>query len=264
MKCSQIINMLESFCPQAAAESWDNPGLLAGDDQREIKKIYIALDATSAVVDQAIKFGADLLITHHPLIFSGIKKINTEDIVGRRLLKLIENRICYYAMHTNFDSCVMGTLAGNMMGLENMTALGDTLQAMINGKEEIVGIGCVGQLKQPMSLKDCAILVKNVFDIPDVRYFGNGDALIEKVAVCPGAGKSLIDQAINSGAQVYITGDIGHHDGIDANEDNLLVIDAGHEGIEHIFISYMDNYFRQQIKEVEVMTEQSNPPFVTV
>ena len=103
MKCSEVIEILGKLAPESCACDWDNPGLLAGRSDKEVKKIYIALDATDQVVDAAIKAGADMLLTHHPLIFKAIKKVNDQNFITRRLVKLIQADISYYAMHTNFE-----------------------------------------------------------------------------------------------------------------------------------------------------------------
>ena len=103
MKLKDIINCLESKFPRTAAESWDNVGLMVGSRGSEIKKIQISLDATMKVVDNAVEQGADLIITHHPLIFSPVKNINSDTLLGRKLLKLIENKIAVYSLHTNLD-----------------------------------------------------------------------------------------------------------------------------------------------------------------
>ena len=103
MQCRELTKWLEAKWPCARAESWDNVGLLAGRQDKEIGVVMVALDAVDAVVDEALRRGADMLLTHHPLIFSARKQINDSDFIGRRLLKLLGSDVCYYAMHTNFD-----------------------------------------------------------------------------------------------------------------------------------------------------------------
>ena len=130
MKCSEVIEILGKLAPESCACDWDNPGLLAGRSDKEVKKIYIALDATDQVVDAAIKAGADMLLTHHPLIFKAIKKVNDQNFITRRLVKLIQADISYYAMHTNFDAApgCMADLAAERLSLkdtEPLEAMGD-------------------------------------------------------------------------------------------------------------------------------------------
>ena len=103
MLCKEIIQVIEASYPRSAALEFDNVGLLAGRAEKEAVRVYLALDATDAVIDRAVEAGADMLITHHPLIFSPLKKVTDEDFVGRRVVRLIQNDIAYYAMHTNYD-----------------------------------------------------------------------------------------------------------------------------------------------------------------
>ena len=119
MKCSEWMEKLEILAPKSLACEWDNPGLLAGRAEKEVKKVLIALDATDDVVDLAVKEQVDLLITHHPLIFHSMKKVNDQDFIGRRLIKLIQADISMYAMHTNFDIApgCMADLAAEKLGL---------------------------------------------------------------------------------------------------------------------------------------------------
>jgi len=108
MKIKSLIKKLEKKFSKNIAESWDNVGLLVGDEDREITKVQISLDATEEVIDHAIEIGANLIITHHPIIFSGIKNVTSKNLIGRKLLKLIENKIAVYSMHTNLDSAKSG------------------------------------------------------------------------------------------------------------------------------------------------------------
>ena len=123
MKCKEVIARLEKIAPICLAEKWDNVGLIAGREDKEVHKILIALDPTSEVVEEAVAFGADLLITHHPLIFSGIKSVTTNDFIGKRVFHLIFNDICYYAMHTNFDVMGMADAVADDLNLKKCEVL---------------------------------------------------------------------------------------------------------------------------------------------
>lgn len=123
MKCLAIIKLLEELAPLKYAEDWDNPGLLAGRAEKEVHKIMVALDPSESVISQAVEKGVDMLITHHPLIFKPVRKVSTQDFIGRKLVKLIQNDISYYAMHTNFDCAVMASEAGRRLGLKNIRVL---------------------------------------------------------------------------------------------------------------------------------------------
>lgn len=247
MKCAEIIERLERLAPSSMACEWDNPGLLAGRSDKEVSTVFLAVDATDEAIAQAEAAGADMLITHHPLIFKPLKKVNDQDFISRRILRLIQRDISYYAMHTNFDAApgCMGALAGERLGLGKM----DVLEPMGETADgSVYGIGIVGTLPAPCTLRQMAEQVKAAFELPAVTVYGDvdGDQTLLRAAVCPGAGGSTVGEALRSGAQVYITGDIGHHTGIDAAAEGMAVIDAGHYGIEHIFTDFMESYLREQ------------------
>ena len=119
MICRELIELLEKKYPPSIAESWDNPGLQVGSYEKEIESIYIALDATGEVIRHAIDAKADLLLTHHPMLMHGLKKINDGDFYGQRVLELIKHDIAYYAMHTNYDIVEMAPLAARMLALKD-------------------------------------------------------------------------------------------------------------------------------------------------
>lgn len=258
MKCSELTGILERLAPAEYACEWDNVGLLAGDGKCEIRTVYVALDATDEVIEEAVRGKADLLITHHPLIFGGIRRVAADDFIGRRIWKLARHNISYYAMHTNFDVCVMADLAAERLGLTETEVLEET--GIWNGKP--CGIGKVGAFEG--TLENCAALVKERFYISDVKLFGDLERRVRKLAISPGSGKSEIAHAVSKGADVLITGDIDHHNGIDAVAQGLCIIDAGHYGLEHIFVEYMAEYLRRMNPQLTVLTREQIPPFVIV
>ena len=155
MLCKDVMYEIEKEYPLNYALSWDNVGLLVGRDDKEVKRIYIALDATDEVIDEAVKNGADMLITHHPMIFKAMKKINDEDFIGRRVLKLIRDDISYYAMHTNYDVMGMAELAGKVLELSEPEVLEVTGSMHSESGEVPVGIGRVADLRGPPT-KPCS------------------------------------------------------------------------------------------------------------
>lgn len=259
MQCKEIIHTIEEKYPVRFALEWDNVGLLVGRDDKEVKRIYIALDGTDEVIDEAVRRRADLLITHHPLIFGGMKRINNQDFTGKRILKLIQNDICCYAMHTNYDVCGMGYLAAQRMGMKNSEVLEVT-----KDEEMPAGIGEIADLEREVSLKEYAVRVKEAFELENVKIFGNLDKKIKRAALCPGSGKSVIAQALQKGADVLVTGDIGHHEGIDALAQGMAVIDAGHYGMEHIFVEDMTKFLQEQIPGAEVTGAPVKHPFCVI
>ena len=261
MLCRDVMNVIEKEYPLNYALSWDNVGLLVGRDDKEVKKIYIALDATDEVIDEAVKNGADMLITHHPMIFSPIKKIHNLDFVGGRILKLIQNDISYYAMHTNYDVLGMAELSGDKMNMKDAEILEVTAEGDIGEEDEPEGIGRVSDLEIPMTLRECCEDVKDAFHLGAVKVFGNLEGKVKRIAICPGSGKSVIQAALDKHADVLITGDIGHHEGIDAVAQELAIIDAGHYGLEKIFVPYLQEYLKRETEGIEIITQGKADPF---
>ena len=260
MQCKQIMQVIEAAYPRSAALDFDNVGLLAGRAGKEVNRVYLALDATDAVIDRAIEAGADMLITHHPLIFSPMKRVTDEDFIGRRVVKLIQSDIAYYAMHTNYDVLGMATLSEKILGIKNSQVLDVTMCE--DGNEE--GIGRVGDLEKPMTLEECCVYVKHKLKLGSLKVFGDMNGTVSRLAVSPGSGKSAVAPAIAKGADVLVTGDIGHHDGLDAVEQGLAVIDAGHYGTEYIFIDDMKHFLEDKLPVLDVMTTPIIHPFQVI
>ena len=257
MLMRELIAVIEQFCPRSFALDWDNVGLLAGRGDKEVRKVLIALDATSDVIDEAVGLRADALITHHPLIFRGLTRASDEDFVGRRVESLIRNDIAYYAMHTNFDVMGMADAAADALKLADRSVLEVTYEDELSRE----GIGRIGILPEHMTLRELAVFTGEVFSVPHVRYYGDPETPVVSAAILPGSGADEIGLAIEGDADVMITGDIGHHDGIDAVERGLAVIDAGHYGVEKLFLPYMRDFFARECPELIVELSRQPEPF---
>ncbi|MCI8466509.1 MAG: Nif3-like dinuclear metal center hexameric protein [Lachnospiraceae bacterium] len=235
--CGELAAWFDRKWPESLACSWDNVGLLAGRSNKAVKTVYVALDATEAVIEGAIETNADLLLTHHPLIFGGAKHVSDRDALGRRLLSLIRADISCYCGHTSFDIARggMGDLAAEQFGLFDRTK--EILPLEITGEQEgvPVGIGKIGSLKRTFTAEELAGIVKEQFGIPAVCVYSSGRP-VKRVAISPGSGKSMGKAAVCSGADVLITGDMGHHEGLDLVAEGVSLIDAGHYGLEHLFV----------------------------
>ncbi len=259
MKCREIIGKLEQLSPKHYACGWDNVGLLVGRKEKDVHKIMVALDASREVVKAAVSEGVDMLITHHPMIFSAIKQVNEDDFISEKVLTLAEHGICYYAMHTNFDA--VGGMADLAAG-EQFLALTET-SPIEECEEAGVGMGRYGKLPQPMTAEQVCEYVKEKFDIPFVMLYQsqeNVGKVYERIAVMPGSGKSDKKLVKANGYDLYITGDFGHHDGLDAMDMGMTVIDATHYGLEHIFIKYMSTFLRENVPNTEVLEADCSCP----
>lgn len=258
LTCEDVIQCLEDLSPASFAESWDNVGLLVGRREKPIEAVMLCVDVTESVISQAIQMGVSMIISHHPLIFSGMKQITNDNIFGSRLLDLIQADICVYGMHTNFDVMGMADAAAERLRLL------DTEVLQVTYEDEIAteGIGRVGKLMGTMTLEEVALLTKEAFEVSHVKVFGDLDTLCCEVAICPGAGKSLVKDVLRTGADVYITGDIDHHTGIDLVAQGICVIDAGHYGIEKLFVPYLYDYFTKILPECTVIKAVEEEAFL--
>jgi dinuclear metal center YbgI/SA1388 family protein len=257
MKCSEILKKFEMDFPKDAAEDWDNPGLLAGRMDSEIRTVYVTLDVTDEAVADAVSCKADLIVSHHPLIFSPIRRVTDEDRIGRRMITMIEHHIAYLAAHTNFDVRKMADLNEEQLGLKNTEVLMVTGER--DGKAE--GIGRVGEAPEEMTLSAFCSRVKDALGIPYVLCYGDPDRVIRRAAVSGGSGKSVIGDAKEKGADVIVTGDIDYHTAIDSVADGLAIIDAGHYGTEYCFIDYMSSYFKKNFPGLSVRKAEVHHPY---
>lgn len=261
--CENIIACMEELAPRVFAENWDNVGLLTGDREQKVYRIMTALDATDSVITQAVEQKVDMLVTHHPMIFSGMKRVTTDDFIGRRVIKLIQNNISYYAMHTNLDVCMMNDVAAEKIGISKEEILEEVCTNPKTGEPE--GIGMIGSLKEPIMVEQLAEKVKLAFHIPHVRVSGDLHRRVQRLAISTGSGKSMAKYAQKKGAEVFISGDMDHHTVIDMLDQNMQVIDAGHYGTEHFMAEYMCTYLRGKFgEEIQVIQAEETEPFITL
>ena len=259
MLCRELTEKIEEVYPVSYACEWDNVGLLAGRGSKEIQRVYLAVDVTEEVIREAVQKEADLIITHHPLIFRGLKKISDQDFIANRIVQLLQHDISYYAMHTNYDVLRMGELAAARLGLESV----EVLEVTASGDPD-KGIGQIGMLPHPMTVRECCALIKERFALSQVKVFGDLDRTVRKAAICPGSGKSVIGEALGRQADLLITGDIDHHSGIDAEAQGLMIMDAGHYGLEHIFMEDMKAFLEERFGELDILCAPVRHPFSIV
>ena len=254
MKVKDIIKVIEDFAPLSVQEGWDNSGLCVGSPEDEVTSVLLALDCTPALVDEAIGCGADMIVTHHPLIFSGLKKISSDDMVGESVVKAIKAGISIYAAHTNADK-VLGGVSGAMaarLGLENVTVL--------DQDGESTGLGAVGDFTEPISAEQAIALVKERFALKSMKVSKPVDGMISRAAMCGGSGGSLIAAARKSGAQLYISGDISYHNFF--TPDGFMIMDIGHYESEIEIVDILFSLIKKNFPTFAVRITQninSNP-----
>ena len=256
---NDVLGKLENLAPFKYALSKDNTGFQLGRYDKEIKKVCLATDVTDDVIEQAVSGGADLILTHHSLIYSPLAQILDDDITGQRVIKLIRSDINYMSMHTNFDVKVMADYAADILGLEERQVFYPTYDE--DGNE---GIGRYGILPGKMKLCECSEHVKSRFNLDSVRVFGLNTAVVNTAAICPGSSSDILQYAIKAKVDVLITGDIKHSMALEALAHGINLIDAGHYGTEKIFVPYMKEYFMRELPEVEVLVAVESNPFYIV
>lgn len=256
MKIKTLIKKLGKEFPINLAETWDNVGLLVGDENREITKVQISLDATEEVIDHAIEVGANLIITHHPMIFSGLKNITSKNFMGRKILKLIENKIAVYSMHTNLDSAKGGLNEYIAIKLEAKNP------KILEEKKDIDrvslgGLGRIYSLETPTELGEYLEFVKEKLDLKSVKVVGDLGRKIKKIAVVNGSGASYLNKVEKLGVDLFITGDIKYHEGLDAREMGMALFDIGHYESEYFFTDLIVKH----CEEVKVEIYNDEPVF---
>lgn len=254
-----IMDLMEGFAPISLAESWDNCGLLVGDESKEVKKILVALEPSMATIDYAIEKNVDLLLTHHPLMLSKINRITAHDLEGQKLIKLINNHIDLYAAHTNLDKAPLGLnhFFATALGLNHIKVL----SPISSDPFETSGLGRVGELEKAMTLEDFGKKVQDILNINYIQFVGDKKQLVKKIALVTGSGLSELDKAISNGADVFITGDIKYHNALYAKEIGIALIDATHFGSENIVVKLLGDILKNQVEHVEVIFDKysSNP-----
>ena len=255
MILKEIYENLNKIAPFEYQEEWDNSGLLIGDMNAEVNRILVTLDVTDEVVEQAIAAKADLIISHHPLIFSPVSKINSEDFITARVLKLANNKINYIAMHTNMDATGLSEVADEVLGIKRERAI----EVNINQDNEKIGMGSIGKFLNgnkeavDIMLREAVIRTKEGFGLSVVKVYGDLDSVVSRVAVCTGAGKSMIDACLEEKCDLLITGDMTYHAALDAVSQGLNIIDAGHYGTEIIFVDLVRAFFELNFPDLTII-----------
>lgn len=255
VKCSEIIGYMRELAPESLAKKWDNVGLMTGDEDADISRVMVCLDINDKTVKEAIEKKAELIITHHPLIFKPMKSITAGTAQGRRLITLIKNDISVYSAHTNLDIAYGGTNSAlaHLLELKNVEGL---LPAEKDGEF----MGRVGELAEPMTFYTFALVVKELLGSEYITVTGNETTIISKVALCTGkaADYDFMLQAKKMGCQAYITGDVGYHDGQNANDLGLCLIDGTHYLTEVIVVPVLCDYLSEKFSDIEVIRSKTN------
>lgn len=245
MKVKDIADAIESLAPLRYQEDYDNAGFQVGDPASELKGVLLCTDVTPAVLDEAIAHGYNMVISHHPLIFRGIKKLTGATAVERMVITAVKHDIAVYSAHTNMDNTPHAGVSFMMASKLGLTDV-EVLDPRPDDPDHC-GSGVVGDIAATTA-RELIARVKQVFDVPVVRYSGNADTPVSRVALCGGAGSFLIGKALSSGAQMFLTGDMKYHD-FQGHESDIVLADMGH---------YESEQFTKEI--FYQIIQQLNPP----
>ena len=241
MKIKEVLSALERFAPLPLQEGWDNAGLQVGLTEAEVSGALLCLDVNEAVVSEAVRKGCNLIVSHHPLLFRGLKTISDADYVQRTVMKAIKNDIVVVSMHTNMDNARGGVnyKIAEKMGLTDVRFFaGKTVEGIEAGS------GVVGELPEAVAADDFVLMLKERFGVECVMCNELLRRKIRRVAICGGAGDFLLDDAVAAGADVFVTGEMHYHVYF-GREQQIQICVIGHYQSEQ----YTSEIFRDVIEQ---------------
>ena len=223
-KVRDVLGLLEKVAPTQLAESWDNPGLQVGSYSQKIRKIFLALDPTLRALKAASKQNAQVLLTHHPLIFKGLSHIDISVYPGNVMIEALKREISVIAAHTNLDIAHGGIndILADLLDLQHI----EVLDELVDKGE--TGLGRIGDLHKATKLSVVAKDIKKILGAKRLKIVGHGDVLIHRLAVVGGSGGNMVSLAYKKGADLLLTGDMGHHHALEAKALGIALIDGGH------------------------------------
>lgn len=246
----EIKSFMESWAKDEYQLSWDNSG-----SQVEFKEntdsVVLAMDVTDKVIDKALEMDAKLIISHHPMFFSGSKNIIEGTYLGDNIIKLIKNNISVFSYHTSMDVADDGV---NDTLFEKL----DLKNKSILTYEEEKPMGLIGEFERKLTLTDLDKFLKEKLQVGKIKYYGREDRNIKKVAILGGSGSDFISQAKEVGVDAYITSDIKYHDGQRAYEDDLILVDVGHFYSERIILPKIKKKLQENFKDLDFYIQESS------
>ena len=245
MTVSELFGFLENKWPRALSAEWDNDGLACcPDPHREVKKVLVALDLTSEVAERAACEGFDLVLTHHPLLFRGIKALVPDRTVPTKLLRLAVAGVAAMSFHTRFDAA-----AGGVNDI--LAARLGVLDPVPFGPAGEVPCGRIGMLQAPISAEDFAARVKEALGVSAVLLSGTGT--VQRIALLGGEGGDYVSAAAAAGADLFLSGRIGYHRMLDGPEEGILLLEAGHYATEAPVVAHLADTVREAIPTAEIV-----------
>ena len=257
MKIKEVLSALEQFAPLPLQESWDNAGLQVGLTETEVSGALLCLDVNEKIVDEAVCKGCNLIVSHHPLLFRGLKTISDMTDVQRTVMKVIQNQLCVISMHTNIDNAHGGVnfRIAQKLGLQDVHFFAPK---SVDGLEG--GSGVVGMLVEPMAADDFVLKVKKTFGVECAMCNELLRRPIQRVAICGGAGDFLLDEAVKTGADAFITGEMHYHQYF-GYEQQIQICVIGHYQSEQFTAEIFQEIIQRECPDVktEIAETVTNP-----
>jgi len=241
-----ILMCVEELAPPALAEGWDNSGLQVGGEDREISGVLVALDPLPCVVEEAVRSGCGLIVSHHPLFFRPLRVLDLGQAQGAVAGMAIREGISIYSAHTSLDKVPYGVSEALARPL-GMTRTAPIVQA--EGWPRGFGLGKVGELPEPMTALELAERLREAFGLKDARLTGDPDRRVSRVALCGGSGSDLIPDAKAAGADIYVTGDIKYHEALDESDGGMCVLDVGHYASELPVVKHFASLLKGAVEQ---------------
>lgn len=248
-----FLRLIEELAPSELAEDWDNPGLQAGGFSGPIERVLLSLDPTPGSIESARRQGAQVLFTHHPLLFRPVTRVHIGSYPGNVLREAIKSEISIVAAHTNLDAACGGIndILAELLEIEGAEVLQDGKDA------RKTGIGRIGLLSAPLPLTGLLARIREKLGIGRAGVVGDPDAEVRRVAVVGGSGGSCLPACARKGADCVVTGDVGHHHALEAKALGMSLIDAGHYGLEQtafrVFGGRLERLMREREWRIEVI-----------
>lgn len=246
MKARQVAEIIEDFAPLSLQENWDNAGFCIGSPDTEVAGVMVGFDCTPSLIEEAAAKGCNMIVTHHPLIFRGVKKIDPDTFLGSAIVSAVKHDMVVYAAHTNADKAADGVsrIMAEKLGLTGIEPLGED------------GLGAIGTLPEAMDRKAFIEMVKNTFSLPMVRCSRPVSKPVSRVAMCGGSGGSLIDEAEAKGADAYLCGDLSYHSFF--TDAGFMLLDVGHYESEIDIVEKLFGLLSEKIHTFAVCRTQNN------
>ena len=251
MILKNFLRELDRICPFNYQEDFDNSGLQVGDENSQCQSLLLAFDFTEEVLEEAIKKHNDTIITHHPFLFNAIKQVHTQNWQGKMIYQLIKNNIALVALHTNLDKIDYG------VNMKLAADIGLIKTEVLLPEENGCGLGAIGDLPSPLPLADLIPLIKEKLGQPCLKFTGNKDKIIKRVAMVGGAGAEFLDTAQEKGADLYLSSDFKYHDAQKSQNIEMPIIDAGHFGTEAGVIPALAEKLKTEFPELNIQISEN-------